>query len=876
MKTTAMVVAMLAGFGLLAASPASLMSIRVFPQSKNPVPIEAQVGAGLLELKPSTAGNGQLIAVFGVGAERKHVELAFKAGAAGRIGLTFFASRPIYGGTSVAVANISVNGKPVSNSDYAKLDKKGRPAGFRIADNAEVIPASGTTPAAVRVSFARHMTYWLNVKAGEVYRVGADLTAMAPYPGEEAPAGTAAKVRRGKSDVPGKAQIRAEFPIYDNQRIAKPEGIRDVSAADFKIDLGRVAEFDQGSFYGRPGTLTSLAKLLMTKPYDKLWQIKAERAAQVVNQWDFIRRGFATQRYISATYDLMDLSLVYAFSGNPELGKFIKMHALQVSRLPLDFWCHAELRGCNPKHPVGGLETAHLSVMMSKVLSLVGDALFSPEEKKELETALMEKGHKVTTNWLERVKPGSTVNNWAAVIATGNVFSSKYFKDETNLQRSLGIMKYYLDSTIEDDGSYGEGISYFSYPLSTLMSSFPILTKEEIREVFGESYLRHTPQWLASTYFFNKSGDNVPITMKAAFGDNGYFGKPSPTLTVTTAYLYKDRLMPYLMKRLDSPDWYSKSWGALYYSILLGLDNFDNVSSPEELKMPLLRSFDSGETVIRKSWRDNDPVLVMKRQLRSKVGYAHARPESNSIAMAAYGEYFVVLPSSASYRSPIHRDYDCSTRSANAIMVDNQDQLLTNAPGNAEVTLLEDTPEFSIAVQESAPRYAVPMRNALRAVVFIKALDTYVLIDRYAAKSGTHRYDARLHFFNRDDAAKLDDRGAGNFYLTRPLADLAVFIGGDTELEFKTAPGYMHNASRDYSPGGVNEGKPGSALELTASNREPIQNITMFTVLQPVRKNAAPVAVSLHEGVLKVGEVELKLQNGELELYGKTFRIFAE
>ena len=62
----------------------------------------------------------------------------------------------------------------------------------------------------------------------------------------------------------------------------------------------------------------------------------------------------------------------------------------------------------------------------------------------------------------------------------------------------------------------------------------------------------------------------------------------------------------------------------------------------------------------------------------------------------------------------------------------------------------------------------------------------------------------------------------------------------------------MHGSSRDYSPGGVNEGKPGSARVLTVSNASPAKEFTLFTVLQPLKKGEKPLSCQFTGGTLSV------------------------
>ncbi len=848
--------------------PAGNITVRIDTGSKSPIPIEDAAGEGDMTVKPSNSGNG-MVAVFPVTAEWKRYQIAFKAGQSGRIRIAFFAVRPQYGGASVAVARLEVNGRPVPNQDYSRLAKNGRPAGFAFAKNAkqvpELIPASGDEPAAVRVAFSRSLILPLSVEAGQVYRVGFDLKELEPYPEDKA----------ALNAVRSKKTVKPKYPVYDNQRIAKPEGIRELSAKDFKIDPARVRALKrQKNSFGPIGILGRLGEYFMNdKAGQSMWRGLTSRAARIVNQWDFVRSRFGAQRYTYATGSLRSLALIYAMTGNPELGRFIRMHMLQIADLPMEFWLHSELRGYHQPKPRGALETSALSETVAKVLSTVGDELFSAKEKKHIEEALREKGHNTLRNWVEYNRERVT-NNFMAVIASGLFVSADYFKDAETSALALNSLKNYLEKSIEDDGSYGEGPSYFAYPVGAMVGAVGLMTPDERASLYGRSALRNSSRWMASQYFYSTSDKGKLVPMRLAFGDNGYLASPNAKIMLLFANCYNDPLAVWLIETFkNNPNWRNETLDTLLLNLAFGKSRDVAAKSPQELDLPLLGIFDNGETIMRGSWQPDAPVLGMKASRPCKVNYGHNRPESNSIAFAAYGEYFVVQPNSASYRSPIHKSWDCSTKSANTVLVDGMDQGLREVKANAKQLVVEETPDYLLAAQDSANCHRIKINRAVRIALLLRKLDTVVLIDRYEAPR-PHKYEALLHFFNRDEASKLDERGEGSFVLTRPRADLAVFIGSDQELKFRTAPGYMHRSARDYSPGGPNEGKLGSSLELGAAPSDKVQDVTFFTVLQPLKKGKQPLPVELKGDTLSIGNEKISFKSGKLTVNGAAKQIF--
>ncbi|MBN2642867.1 MAG: hypothetical protein JXR78_14545 [Victivallales bacterium] len=76
----------------------------------------------------------------------------------------------------------------------------------------------------------------------------------------------------------------------------------------------------------------------------------------------------------------------------------------------------------------------------------------------------------------------------------------------------------------------------------------------------------------------------------------------------------------------------------------------------------------------------------------------------------------------------------------------------------------------------------------------------------------------------------------------------------------------MPVAGRDYSPGGVHEGKLGSSIELTAFNKDKLASLTFVSVLYPFKSGTKAPATSNSGGIVKVNSDTLTLNNGTLTL----------
>ena len=76
----------------------------------------------------------------------------------------------------------------------------------------------------------------------------------------------------------------------------------------------------------------------------------------------------------------------------------------------------------------------------------------------------------------------------------------------------------------------------------------------------------------------------------------------------------------------------------------------------------------------------------------------------------------------------------------------------------------------------------------------------------------------------------------------------------------------MHGPERDYSPGGENEGKPGSSIELSAWNTGDARALTYQAVLIPQAHGAPVLAVRKEGESIRIGGDALRRVEGHLTL----------
>lgn len=657
-----------------------------------------------------------------------------------------------------------------------------------------------------------------------------------------------------------------KYPNYADASLPSPGCDTSLSADGLVLTDSFLSRYPDGIPTASAEELRQLYLFFRDDPDGKQeWRKMAEKAARMISSWD-IRSDevFAASRYTYALRSLKDLSLVYVFTGNEWISRFIRGHLAKMADLPVYFWIHSELRGYDPVRPKGALETAHLNKVLSYALAAVGGDM-REEEYRKIESVWRELGHETARNWLEKpFKP----NNWTAVISCGLLYSSAHFKDASARSLALEGLKFYVDSTFEDDGSYAEGYAYLDYPVGELAAAALIMRPEELVATFGASHLRDCQTWRIYGMLFDREPDGKPGVMRISYGDNPYGNRTlyeQDTPSFFNRVVYGDGVAAWLRQRYGS----MRSSSEVLLKAKVHREEVQPLG-PSEARLPAVRCFDNGDCFIRSGWEDEGVVLAMKTgDAGSRVGYHHSRPELHSIALGAYGEYFIVTPGSASYRSRIHNEYDVCTRSANTVTVDgmnqknplkavfkegrwdNRDVWVEGYP-HAVVTRCDTLPGGGAVLRSDASdAYHIAMEEASRTVRYVPEGGFFIIEDRMLPSDGNrHRFDYRLHFFNRDGATRIEG-GKNSLVVRREKADLYIALRAGSKVELLRSDGYMHHPiGRDYDENGPKQGAPGSAIELDW--RTNAKSLSTTLVLCPRRAGQQPPKIKIRRDAVVV------------------------
>lgn len=650
------------------------------------------------------------------------------------------------------------------------------------------------------------------------------------------------------------AYAQTQYPIYNDFSLPDPGKPTRVTRAELQPTDAYLDQYPDGILVATNEQLHQIFKFFRDDPDgQKEWNSFASLTARTVSAWSIKSMGgFGASRYIYATGNLKQISWVYIFTGNQLVGEFIRANLAKMASLPITFWLHSELRGYNEEHPRGGLETAALNITLSYAIDAVKKDM-SEEEYKTITEAWRERAHIPSLNWLESLR----ANNWTAQIGCGALYSSICLGDVMGKMRALNALKYYADATIETDGSYAEGYGYFSYPIEQLFTAALAMTPKEIRSAFGRSSMKGSMSWRIYGHLFDIEPDGTLGPMRISFGDNPYGNREMYKADKTSLFMqlvFQDGVAKWLRAKYGSRNCLDG-----YLLSFKFPDTKIPMLSPEGAGLPLVKCFEDGECYIRSNWDDEGIVLALKSgDGGSRVDYSHNRPELNSIAMGAFGEYLIVTAGAASYRSKVHNEYDVCTISANTITIDGMNQkspmwpsykegrwdnraVVVRDTSRAVVTRCEEFPAGGgIIVSDAKDVYHIAMKEAVRSVRFVPEGDGgfFIIRDRMATADGSsHHFDYRLHIFNRDDKTIITGKASKMLKIEREKAHLYIALASDKALNFQKEKGYMHHPEgRDYEEFGPKQGKPGSSIGLDWSVDGPGLDIT--AVLYPVRPNA--------------------------------------
>lgn len=566
----------------------------------------------------------------------------------------------------------------------------------------------------------------------------------------------------------------------------------------------------------------------------------------MVNDGDF-KKGSTYGDYIFSV-SLNSPGMLYFLTGNKEVGKFIHDRTIDLASRPIEFWLHAERFPISGTNPSATLQTGS---MMSRVIPGIdlSSELFTSEEMLSIKKAIAEKG----LIPCERFTKRKNINNWFAVISGGAFLAAKFTNNKKAEELMLDNIKKYLEDSIEEDGSYGEGPQYLLYPVQELLPAASAMSEEQKTYAFAKSPLGKSGEYLPySSFFFNVEGKPARIQ----FRDGQQFVGQGASGLFVIGLLTKSSLVYDFAGRFDLLPPYQRPDYAILYNASATQSTKTSIES-----LPTFKFFNNGEIYIRSDWSGKGILFAMLSGTKNKTGFSHDRPARNGIALGAYGEYLLALPGHSSYRGKTYLKNDSTTHGNNAITIDGKNQLFPrqedpldqNGIPSAKIIFSSSSEKCDMIISDAAASYAEKPLLAIRAVAFVKNPGYFVIFDKIICEDKPHNYDSYWNFNNIDGLAKLDRKDDGEYLLQRPNANLSIFYKSDFPIKTETIQGIIHK-KYIYSPEEADKLAPGTSKGLKVSSAQPQKEWNMATVLFPEKaaSSKTPMQITGNGHELKI------------------------
>ena len=555
------------------------------------------------------------------------------------------------------------------------------------------------------------------------------------------------------------------------------------------------------------------------------------------------------EQYVYSVYwRLRVAALFYRMTGDPHAGAFLKAIALDTSQRPMSFWMHKALRKYTDDWPLGQLETSMIAQSMSAAL-VWGHDLYTDSERALIINALRDKGLYPMLRFLEITKYR---NNWLPVIASGAMSAAVALDDSLAIEHSMAFLNKW-GALIEDDGSYGEQIEYFNFGCSNFAKGHMVLGREHFLKIGKQMPQLHGAlAWQLAHFSFNDK--RQPIRLN--FGDDDYAGRLPGRLAIQfLAHTTHNGLGTWMLNNFYGEQPREDAYGIIA-KLMMGSVKLPEVVSPATL--PTTMGYNTGMAITRSGWTmDQDTVLALRSGGATRTKYTHDHPNRNAIAMMFHGEYQLVEPGRASYRSKIHKTYDLRTPHHNTISFSGSNQTRDRVAELLVAAQYGD--DLSVIVSEAAQSYKEKPKHVRRSVYYLRGMDLFVVWDVVQVEQ-PQTVEVNWHFGNNDFKSTLNAMSDEHWQLVKPRTQLDTFVFTDKTVTSLQRKGVMHQ-NFSYSPGDPGEGQWGNAFELQLSSSQTERHMSAVSVFAPqVREHALPVKVRYQN---QTGIISLEISKGD-------------
>ena len=561
----------------------------------------------------------------------------------------------------------------------------------------------------------------------------------------------------------------------------------------------------------------------------------------------------STSWYYPAAEYLSDAAMLHCLYPDEKLAAWIKSVTLGIARTSEHDWAGPAFRD-HSKPYTGHLETAHLCWALAAVLDLAGE-IFTIIEKKEIETALAEKGLELCERWIQK---NTHLANWRGIMVSGVVVAAAVLGNEEILDAYIPELQQ-CAAAFQPDGSYAESLQYGNYLAFALMLGYESLIRRypaKAVQLDVSAYAKGI-KWIVSSMFYAKPVDAwgaEPRARAANFNDSAALFRSSGDLLLHIAARHNDvseaGLAFYLFEKYYRPILYQgphdlatfgmrNDWGFLTLPLLT---HHVQAVTPQAALLPLTVSFSNGHGFMRDKW-DGKTIVAVNGGGDGLYGPGHLHGDVNSFILVHRNERILADPGHSCYRNLIHGLESASQTHNTCTFLVEKDKLGLQED-LAKATLLEqksvlgrrqivnatigepisrgnkrlisaELGSVSVIGCEAAVIYGQPLTEFSRFWILAGSNILFIVDKITAAKPVTTVWNWLVN--NRDGKTSFE---TADHVLTarRGNAGMKLFQPADTRLSFPVYA-YLHDAYH-VEPNQPGEGKPGSGLLFRHTEKE--------------------------------------------------------
>ncbi len=388
---------------------------------------------------------------------------------------------------------------------------------------------------------------------------------------------------------------------------------------------------------------------------------------------------------------LTDAAMAHALRPGEALAAWLRSATLEIARRPLKDWAGPGFRSFDPEHPVGSLETAHLSVAVAVVMDVAAE-LFSESEQAELAETLVRKGMRLCRAWMDST---GHLTNWRCILLSGVAVPAAVLNREADMAYAVEEFTRCMDC-FQPDGSYGESLQYGNYAMSGLVWTREALVRRQpsLDDTLPLEPYVLKPRWDAASLLYTKplTGWGVhPMPRSVNFNDSAAIYRPSadnllhiaaragaryPESATQARQLFDTLYTPCTGQGPHDQAGFGfvNDFGFLTLPLLVAAVE---PSSSRDLMPAPVEVFSCGDVIAR----DGGTVLAAKIGGAPMHAVAHLHGDLNSFILVHNQERLLVDPGHSCYRNLIH-GLEISTHTHNTCVFE-------TASGN-ELKLQED------------------------------------------------------------------------------------------------------------------------------------------------------------------------------------------